>query len=268
MTFDPTAHRVHWAEEKAEALRQAYGDLEGVDLLSVMITKEFQGRIAVSSSFGAEAAVLLDLVARVDPSVPVLVLDTGRLFPETYDYIRDLSRHLGLTDVRLQRPSDEEVMARDGDGELYRRDPDACCEMRKTKPLGDALRAFDAWVTGLRRDQWATRSNIRKVEIDHDHGAIVKLAPLADWTEDEVWDYIRANEVPYNALYDKGYKSIGCAPCTRPVGAGADPRSGRWWWETGAPKECGMHCAIETGGFEHELAALLGGHRPNGNGKH
>ncbi len=86
----------------------------------------------------------------------------------------------------------------------------------------------------------------------------MKLAPLADWTEEEVWDYIRANDVPYNALYDKGYKSIGCAPCTRAVGEGQDPRAGRWWWETGAPKECGMHCAIETGGFEHELAALLG----------
>ena len=92
-----------------------------------------------------------------------------------------------------------------------------------------------------------------------DHGAIVKIAPLADWTDDEVWDYIRANDVPYNSLYDKGYQSIGCAPCTRAVGEGQDPRSGRWWWETGAPKECGMHCAIETGGFEHELAALLGG---------
>ena len=117
---------------------------------------------------------------------------------------------------------------------------------------------LDAWITGLRRDQWATRTNIRKVEIDHDHGGIVKLAPLADWTEDEVWDYIRTNDVPYNELYDKGYKSIGCAPCTRPVAEGQDPRAGRWWWETGAPKECGMHCALETGGFEHELAALLG----------
>ena len=133
-----------------------------------------------------------------------------------------------------------------------------CCQVRKVLPLRRALMNYSAWVTGLRRDQWATRSNIRKIEIDHDHGGIVKLAPLADWTEEEVWDYIRANDVPYNELYDKGYKSIGCAPCTRAVGEGEDARSGRWWWETGAPKECGMHCAIETGGFEHELAALLG----------
>ena len=133
-----------------------------------------------------------------------------------------------------------------------------CCQVRKVLPLRRALMTCSAWVTGLRRDQWATRSNIRKVEIDHDHGGIVKLAPLADWTEEEVWDYLRANDVPYNALYDQGYKSIGCAPCTRPVPDGQDSRSGRWWWETGAPKECGMHCAIETGGFEHELDAFLG----------
>ena len=133
-----------------------------------------------------------------------------------------------------------------------------CCQVRKVLPLRRALMNYDAWITGLRRDQWATRSNIRKLEIDHDHGGVVKLAPLADWTHQEVWDYIRANDVPYNELYDKGFKSIGCAPCTRTVPDGQDPRSGRWWWETGAPKECGMHCAIETGGFEHELAALLG----------
>ena len=143
-----------------------------------------------------------------------------------------------------------------------------CCQVRKVLPLRRALMNFDGWVTGLRRDQWATRSNIRKIEIDHDHGGIVKIAPLADWTEDEVWDYIRANDVPYNALYDKGFPSIGCAPCTRPIKPGEDPRSGRWWWETGAPKECGMHCSIETGGFEHELAALLGNNGANGNGHH
>jgi phosphoadenylyl-sulfate reductase (thioredoxin) len=113
-------------------------------------------------------------------------------------------------------------------------------------------------VTGLRRDQWATRSNIRKIELDHDHGGLVKINPLADWMEEEVWDYLRANDVPYHPLYDEGYKSIGCAPCTRATAPGEDPRAGRWWWETNAPKECGMHCAIETGGFEHELEIIVG----------
>ena len=241
MTFDPTAHRVHWAEEKAEALRQSYGDLEGLDLLSVMITKEFQGRIAVSSSFGAEAAVLLDLVARVDPSVPVLVLDTGRLFPETYDYIRDLSRHLGLTDVRLQRPSDEEVMARDGDGELYRRDPDACCEMRKTKPLGDALRAFDAWVTGRKRFHGATRSTLRTIEAQDGR---IKINPLATWEQGWIDDSFKERNLPRHPLVDRGYLSIGCTTCTAPVAPGEHVRAGRW---RGTGKtECGIHCSMQA----------------------
>jgi len=106
--------------------------------------------------------------------------------------------------------------------------------------------------------QWASRTDIRKVEIDHDHGAIVKLNPLAEWTEDEVWDYVREREVPYHPLYDRGYTSIGCAPCTRAIAPGEAARAGRWWWESNAPKECGIHCAIETGGMEHELRAILG----------
>ena len=100
-------------------------------------------------------------------------------------------------------------------------------------------------------------SNIRKIELDHDHGGLVKINPLADWTEEEVWDYLRANNVPGNTLYDEGYGTIGCDPCTRPVQPGGDARSGRWWWEKGAPKECGMHCAVETGGFEHEMEIIL-----------
>ena len=141
MTFDPTADRLRWAEDRAHALRRLYGDLDGIDLLRAMIQKEYPGRIAVTSSFGAEAAVLLDMVARVDPAIPVLVLDTGKLFSETYAYIERLSNHLGLTDVRLYRPSDEEVMAEDPEGALYKSDPDACCNLRKARPLADELQA-------------------------------------------------------------------------------------------------------------------------------
>jgi phosphoadenylyl-sulfate reductase (thioredoxin) len=130
--------------------------------------------------------------------------------------------------------------------------------VRKVRPLTKHLHGLEAWITGLRRDQWASRTNIRKVEIDHDHGAIVKLNPLAEWTEDEVWDYVREREVPYHSLYDKGYKSIGCAPCTRATAPDEPSRAGRWWWETNAPKECGIHCSVESGGLEHELHALLG----------
>jgi phosphoadenylyl-sulfate reductase (thioredoxin) len=132
-----------------------------------------------------------------------------------------------------------------------------CCQVRKVRPLQRVLDGLDAWITGLRRETWASRADIRKIELDHDHGGIAKLNPLADWTHEEVWDYIRANDVPYHALYDQGYTSIGCAPCTRRSAPGEDPRAGRWWWEKNAPKECGMHCTIETGGFEHELEVLL-----------
>jgi phosphoadenosine phosphosulfate reductase len=133
-----------------------------------------------------------------------------------------------------------------------------CWHVRKVRPLLRALNGVDAWVTGLRLDQWASRSNIRKAEIDHDHHGIVKVNPLADWMEDDVWDYLRANEVPTHPLYQKGYTSIGCAPCTRAIKAGEDNRAGRWWWEKNAPKECGIHCPIETGGFEHEVHAIVG----------
>ena len=116
-----------------------------------------------------------------------------------------------------------------------------CCEVRKVNPLNRVLQNLDAWITGLRRSQSQTRANVRKVEVDRDHGNIIKVNPLADWSEQQVWEYIRANQLPYNQLYDQGYSSIGCAPCTRPVVPGEDQRAGRWWWENGVPKECGIH---------------------------
>jgi phosphoadenosine phosphosulfate reductase len=130
--------------------------------------------------------------------------------------------------------------------------------VRKVQPLLKQLDGLDAWITGLRRDQWATRTNIRKVEIDHDHDAMVKLNPLAEWTARDVWSYLKEHDVPIHPLYKAGFTSIGCEPCTRAVEPGEAERAGRWWWEENAPKECGMHCSIEHGGFEHELKAILG----------
>jgi len=236
--------------------------------------EKFGRQLGICSSFQAEGCALIDMAWRIDPGVRVFTIDTGRQPEETYQLIDRIRERYGIrTEVFLPDTKVVEQMVTRHGPNLFYRDVNLrllCCQVRKVLPLRRALMNFDAWVTGLRRDQWATRSNIRKIEIDHDHGGIVKFAPLADWTEEEVWDYIRANDVPYNELYDKGYKSVGCGPCTRAVAADADPRSGRWWWETGAPKECGMHCAIETGGFEHELAALLGSHasnaQPNGAG--
>jgi phosphoadenosine phosphosulfate reductase len=132
-----------------------------------------------------------------------------------------------------------------------------CCQIRKVRPLVKALQGVDAWFTGLRRDQWASRAAIQKVQLDHDHEGIVKVNALADWEGDEVTAYNEENGVPVHPLYAKGYTSFGCAPCTRPIQLGENDRAGRWWWETGAPKECGIHCPIETGSFEHEAEAIF-----------
>ena len=241
MTFDPTADRLRWAEDHAAALYERFGKLDGIDLLRVMIEKEYPGRIAVTSSFGAEAAVLLDMVARVDPSVPVLVLDTGKLFPETYDYIDKLSRHLKLSDVRLHRPSDEEVMVKDPDGELYRTDPDACCNMRKAEPLAQALRAFDCWITGRKRYHGAERSKLHTIEAQDGR---IKVNPLATWDQAWIDDCFEERALPRHPLVAEGYLSIGCITCTAPVAPGEHVRSGRW---KGAGKtECGIHCGART----------------------
>ncbi len=220
----------------------------------------FGQRLGICSSLQSEGCALIDMAWRIDPKVRVFTIDTGRLPQETHDLIARIRDRYGIgIEVFLPDTSTVEEMVRTHGNDLFRQSVElrlTCCQARKVMPLRRALRNYQAWVTGLRRDQTTTRTKVRKFEIDRDHGGIVKLSPLADWTEHDVWDYVRRNDVPYNALYDKGYRSIGCAPCTRPVGEGEDPRAGRWWWETGAPKECGMHCAIESGSFEREMEAL------------
>jgi phosphoadenosine phosphosulfate reductase len=229
----------------------------------------FHPRLALSIGGAAEGMVILDMAWRILPEVRVFTLDTGRLPQETHDLVQRIRDRYGIS-VEAQHPDApqvEKMVERNGIDLMYS-SVDLrllCCQVRKVVPLNKYLNELDAWMTGIRREQWATRSNVRKLELDHDHGGIVKVNPLADWTKEEVWDYIKENEVPYNALYDKGYTSIGCAPCTRPIEPGESDRAGRWWWETNAPKECGIHCAIYTGGFEHELHALLGDHA-NGDG--
>ncbi|MEZ5098229.1 MAG: phosphoadenylyl-sulfate reductase [Thermoleophilia bacterium] len=225
--------------------------------------ERFSPRLAISTALQLDGVAILDMAYEIDPSIRVFTVDTGRLPLETHELIEQLrDRYPGLRlDVLApERRHVEALVARHGP-DLFRDSVERrllCCNVRKVQPLTRHLTGLDAWITGLRRDQWATRTNIRKVEIDHDHGAIVKLNPLAEWTEDEVRDYVRERGVPTHPLYAKGYTSIGCAPCTRPTREGEPARAGRWWWESNAPKECGIHCAIETGGFEHELHAILG----------
>jgi thioredoxin-dependent adenylylsulfate APS reductase len=225
--------------------------------------EQFGSKLALVTSFQAEGMVILDMATRIDPNIRVITIDTGRMHEETYTFTDRVRERYGL-DIEVHVPDAKEVqqMVTKRGMNLFYRDVTSrlvCCQIRKVRPLLKALAGLNAWITGLRREQWASRVNIRKIELDHDHGAIVKLNPLADWTEEEVWDYIEKHNVPTHPLYEKNYVSLGCAPCTRPVQLGEDPRAGRWWWEKDAPKECGMHCSIETGGFEHELEALLNG---------
>jgi phosphoadenosine phosphosulfate reductase len=182
-------------------------------------------RFAVVTSFQAEGMVVLDLVRQIDPGVRVLTLDTGRLPEETYEVIEAV-RH---------GPN------------LFHKDPALrrlCCHVRKVAPLDRALAGYEAWSTGLRRDGGRARGNIAKAEVDDAHGGILKLNPLADWTREQVWAYVRSHRLPVSSLYDKGYTSIGCAPCTRPTRPGEDERAGRWWWEADQDRECGLHTRL------------------------
>lgn len=199
---------------------------------------------ALASSLSAEDMVLTDMIARARLPIGVFVLDTGRLHPDTLALVSTVEERYGF-EVRIHKPNSEAVVqyvkryGRDAfydDLELRRR----CCEIRKVEPLRRALAGKRAWITGQRREHAATRARLATHEYDAVHG-LDKFNPLADWSEAEVWSYLRANRVPYNRLYDRGYRSIGCAPCTRAVLPGEELRAGRWWWEQADKKECGLH---------------------------
>jgi phosphoadenosine phosphosulfate reductase len=258
-----TADRISFDEYEIGELAVEYDDQEPQEVIRWTLDT-FGDHAAICTSFQMDGMAILDMAWRLNPSVRVFTIDTGRLPPETYEMMDRVRDHYGI-ELEVYMPSPELIqpLVRERGMNLFYRsvkDRLTCCEVRKVEPLRRVLDGLDAWVTGLRRDQWATRSNIRKIELDHDHGGIVKVNPLADWMEDEVLEYLRANDVPHHPLYAQGYRTIGCGPCTRAVAPGADARSGRWWWEKNAPKECGMHCAIETGGFEHEVEAIVGAH--------
>lgn len=196
-----------------------------------------RGRVAMISSFGAESAVLLDLVAQADPSVPVFFLDTKRHFPETLEYRDRLSRRLGLLDVRTLSPASKALHGRDPQDQLAGFDPDACCALRKVEPLDLVLPDFDVWITGRKRSQSVTRTVLPLVDPQPDGS--VKLNPLAGWGPEKIEAQMQRRDLPRHPLVAKGYTSIGCAPCTRAVKDGEDGRAGRW---AGLAKtECGIH---------------------------
>ncbi|MBW3606237.1 MAG: phosphoadenylyl-sulfate reductase [Actinobacteria bacterium] len=223
----------------------------------------FGEHAAIVTALQADGMAIVDMAYQMFPEVRVMTVDTGRLPRETIEFMDEVRRHYPKARLEVRTPDADEVasMVRRNGPDLFRESVEhrlMCCQIRKVRPLTLALEGLDAWFTGLRRDQWASRAAIAKVQLDHDHGGIVKINPLADWSAEEVEEYLDEFDVPRHPLYAQGYTSIGCDPCTRPICDGEDDRAGRWWWESDAPKECGMHCPIETGGFEHEVAAILG----------
>jgi phosphoadenosine phosphosulfate reductase len=197
-----------------------------------------------ASSFGVEDMVILDLIASLDLPVEVFTLDTGRLHDETYAFIESVRQRYGLP-IRLYAPEASDVepfVAAHGPNPFYQSVAlrKECCELRKVRPLARALAGKNLWIAGLRRDQSATRAETPILALDAQHG-LMKLSPLADWHDEDVWAYVRTNDVLTHPLHQRGFPSIGCAPCTRAVTPGEDPRSGRWWWEASAERECGIH---------------------------
>lgn len=201
--------------------------------------------VVFANSLGAEDMVLTDLIARHQADIAMFSLDTGRLPQETYDLMQEVRTRYQQLPLRIYFPESAEVedyVAQNGVNGFYdsAEQRKRCCHVRKVEPLRRALAGKGAWITGMRRDQAATRGNLEVSSFDADNG-LQKFNPLLDWTNADVWEYLRANNVPYNALHDAFYPSIGCAPCTRAIAVGEDIRAGRWWWEDAQGKECGLH---------------------------
>ena len=227
-------------DRDAERLNRMFRGQETSELLANLIEDDMVGELATVSSFGAESAVLLHLISKVAPNLPVLFLETGKHFPETLAYRDELVAHLGLTNLINLTPDAEELAAKDESGLRWSYDPDGCCEIRKVKPLTNALSSYDATLTGRKAFQSATRANLPRFEVDtSDAQGRLKINPLIDWDAARIAAYFEEHDLPRHPLVEKGYPSIGCAPCTHKVAPGDDPRSGRWkgWDKT----ECGIH---------------------------
>ena len=243
----------------SDALARLSSEMEGKAPQEVLqwAVSEFQPGLTMACSFGGPTGmVLLDMVMRIDPSVEVFYLDTDFLFPETY-HLRDVcEQKYGFQPIGYKSLLTPEEQAERQGPELWTRDPDLCCELRKVEPNVRALENKTAWISGMRRDQSKTRANVAIVDWDEKFG-LVKLNPLAAWDEKQVWGYIMANEVPYNELHNRGYPSIGCTNCTKPVRPGDDPRSGRW---AEFDKE---ECGIQEGTLEVSISKAGGTPEPH-----
>jgi len=233
MTINKRIDKLNSALENANAR-------EALDL----VIKEFSDKIVFASSLGAEDQVITEMIAGIDRHVKIFTLDTGRLFPETYEILeRTINRYGIPIEVFFPNAGHIEGMVRSHGINLFYETVEnrkLCCHIRKTEPLTRAFAGMEAWISGLRREQSVTRRDMKMVEWDDQH-KLIKINPLIEWTETQVWNYIKEKNIPYNKLHDQGFPSIGCQPCTRAIEAGEDVRAGRWWWESPQNKECGLH---------------------------
>jgi len=230
------------------SLAKTWADKDPREILA-MALGEFGGALAISFS-GAEDVVLVDMASKIGGAFGVITLDTGRLHPETYQFLDRVRDHYGIAiEAFFPQPEAVQALVREkGLFSFYKDGHKECCGIRKVEPLARALAARRAWVTGQRKDQSpSTRLEVPAVQLDRTFGTparpLVKFNPLSNWSSRQVWAYIREHDVPYNALHDRGFISIGCEPCTRPVNPGQHEREGRWWWEEETKKECGLHVA-------------------------
>jgi len=238
--------RPRFTTADAIALNNRFRGVDEVEMLRTVLAEKLVGEVAIVSSFGAESAVLLHLVAKIDPTVPVIFLDTLKMFPETLAYRDALVARLGLTDVRNIQPDPVALARKDETGLRWSYDPDGCCEIRKVIPLAKAMEGFDASITGRKGFQSSTRAGLPRFEIDEN--GRMKVNPLASWTKADLDAYFETHDLPRHPLEAQGYLSIGCAPCTSIVKPGEDPRAGRWrGWEK---VECGIHEVVEKPGEE------------------
>lgn len=230
-------------KEIAQQLSERFSGKSPEEVLQYFLT-EYRGHIGLASSLSIEDQTLTDMICKIDPSALIFTLDTGRLFPETYSLIERTNMNYGIK-IRLFFPDYREVekMVSENGVNLFYESVEKrrmCCHIRKLEPLKRAFAGLKVWICGLRHEQSVTRTGNQVVEWDEGNG-LLKVNPLIDWTEAQTWEYIKKNGVPYNALHDKGFPSIGCQPCTRAVKPGEDVRAGRWWWESPDHRECGLH---------------------------
>ena len=243
MTTETLKFDINNAKDNLEELNEIFEDKSSEELLKWAF-EIFEDKIVLASSLGLEDQVLTDMAVKINPNANIFFLDTGRINQETYNSLEETMEKYNIK-YRIYFPNTEELenFTREYGPNAFYRSLELrhqCCQIRKVEPLQRALSGYSAWITGLRRQQSITRTDIRKIEWD-DINNLIKINPLTDWCVIDVTEYIKQNNISYNVLFDKGYTSVGCAPCTRPIKLGEDRRAGRWWWETPEKRECGLH---------------------------